>query len=130
MDESDEQVGQQDTRDGRLRGLLGTLLDLAHTRLDLFGTELREELLRLGMVLIAGCVVLLTVTIGLGLLAAALVLALWEDHALAGLGLAGVCFMGIGALALWSMSRVVRAKARPFEASLGELRRDREALRS
>lgn len=114
---------------GRLKNLLASLLDLLHTRLDLLGTELREELLRFGIVLVGACVVLLLVTIGLGLLAAALVLALWDEHALLGLSLVGALFVAVAAIAVWAMGRVMRAKPRPFDASLSELQRDREALR-
>ncbi len=128
-DGTNASVPQSEGRGSRLQNLLATMLDLVHTRLDLIGTELREELLRLGVVLVGGCVVLLTVTVGLGLLAAALVLALWETHALLGLSMAGLLFMAIGMLALWGMTRVVRSKLRPFDASLNELRRDRDALR-
>ncbi|MCC7546659.1 MAG: phage holin family protein [Burkholderiales bacterium] len=122
--------GREASQRSRVRSLLAALLDLAHTRLDLLGTELREELLRFAALLVGACVVVLATTIGLGLLAAALVMALWQDHPLAGLSVAGMLFLALGLLAIWSMARLLRAKARPFEASLTQLRRDREALRA
>ncbi len=115
---------------GRVQKLLAALLDLLHTRVDLLGTELREELLRFGVLLVAAGAVLLAMTIGVGLLVAALVLSLWENHPLLGLAAAGTCFMVLGVLTLWSMSRTLRVKARPFEATLSQLRRDREAMRT
>jgi len=114
---------------GPLKNLLASLLDLVHTRMDLLGTELREELLRFGLIMAGAVLVLLLVTVGIGMLAAALVLALWEEHALLGLSLAGAGFVAAGCATLWAMSRVMRAKPRPFDASLNELRRDRDALR-
>ena len=115
---------------GRVHKLLAALLDLLPTRVDLLGTELREELLRFGVLLVAAGAVLLAMTIGVGLLAAALVLSLWQHHPLLGLAAAGMFFMILGALTLWSMSRTLRMKARPFEATLSQLRRDREAMRT
>jgi len=118
------------TRRRGLRDVFASLLELLHTRIDLLGTELREELLRLLLLLAGLCVVLLAMTLGAGLLAAALVLALWEAHPLLGLSVAGLSFVCVGLLALWMLSRVARAKARPFEASLEQLRRDSDALRT
>jgi len=115
---------------GRLQNLLASLLGLVHTRLDLLGTELREELLRFGLIMAGAILVLLLVTIGTGMLAAALVLALWHEHALLGLSLAGAFFVSVGCATVWAMSRVMRAKPRPFDASLDALRRDRDALRT
>ena len=112
-----------------LKNLLASLLDLVHTRVDLLGTELREELLRFGLIMAGAVLVLLLVTVGAGMLAAALVLALWQEHALLGLSLAGACFLIAGSATVWAMSRVMRAKPRPFDASLNELRRDRDAFR-
>jgi len=115
---------------GRLQNLLASLLDLVHTRMDLLGTELREELLRFGFIMAGAVLVLLLVTVGTGMLAAALVLALWHEHALLGLSLAGALFVLFGCATVWAMSRVIRAKPRPFDATLDALRRDRDALRT
>lgn len=119
-----------DSARGPLKNLLASLLDLVHTRVDLLGTELREELLRFGLIMAGAVLVLLLVTVGAGMLAAALVLALWQEHALLGLSLAGAGFLIAGSATVWAMSRVMRAKPRPFDASLNELRRDRDALRA
>jgi len=114
---------------GRVQKLLASLLDLFQTRVDLLGTELREELLRFGVLLLGACAVLLAMTVGLGLLTAALVLALWQEHPLLGLSLAGAFFMTLAVVTSWTMSRTLRAKARPFEATLSQLQRDRDAMR-
>lgn len=124
-----ENASGEQAAPGRVQKLLASLLDLFQTRVDLLGTELREELLRFGVLLVGACAVLLAMTLGLGLLTAALVLALWQDHPLLGLSVAGVFFMALGALTSWTMSRTLRAKTRPFEATLSQLQRDRDAMR-
>ena len=129
-EESVQPQERSDMARGPLQNLLASLLDLVHTRVDLLGTELREELLRFGLIMAGALLVLLLLTVGLGMLAAALVLALWQEHPLLGLSLVGAGFIVAGCATVWAMSRVMGAKPRPFDATLNELRRDRDAFRT
>ena len=85
--------------------LLAGVLALARTRLELFGTELQEELTRFFFTLIGAMAVLL----------------------LAALAVAIAVLAGAFAAA-WSMRRLTVVKPRIFAASLAELERDRDAL--
>lgn len=111
-----------------LRNILRTLLAIAHTRLELLGTEFREEIARLGLMLLWGYVALFFVTLGGLLLVGALILALWEAHRILAFSVLGAIFLILGAAAAWAMLRVAHRKPRMFEASLDELERDHAGL--
>ena len=110
------------------QSLLAGLLALARTRLELFGTELQEELTRLFLALIAAVSVLLLAAFGIGFAALAAVFSLSPEHrALAAAGI-GVSFLVGAFAAAWAMRRLMQDRPRAFAASLSELERDREAL--
>jgi uncharacterized membrane protein YqjE len=110
------------------QSLLAGLIALARTRLELFGTELQEELTRLFFTLIGAMAVLLLIALGLGFAAVAVVVSLGEENrALAAAATAMVFLVGAFAAA-WSMRRLAREKPRTFSATLAELERDREAV--
>lgn len=111
-----------------LRNVLRTLLAILHTRLELLGIEFREELARLGLMLLWGYLALLFVTLGGLFLVGALVLALWETHRILAFSVLGAGFLVLGAAAGWAMLHMARRKPRMFEASLGELERDHADL--
>ena len=110
------------------RKLLANLAGLAHTRLELLSTELQEELARLGEILLAAIVSLFFAFLGIAFAAVAVMIAVGEPYRLAVAVLFAVLFLIIGALSAWWMRRVARAKPRVFDASLGELRKDRDLL--
>ena len=110
------------------RKLLANLAGLAHTRLELLSTELQEELARLGEILLAAIVSLFFAFLGIAFAAVAVMIAVGEGYRLAVAVLFAVLFLIIGALSAWWMRRVARAKPRVFDASLGELRKDRDLL--
>lgn len=108
----------------------GSLLGLLQLRLELLGTELREEQARLVGLLAWGAVALLMLQLGalfLGLLAVA---AWGEERRLLALAVVAALFFAAGALAWWLARRHLRHGEGPFAASVAELGRDREALRS
>ncbi|NMG29415.1 phage holin family protein [Aromatoleum evansii] len=114
---------------GSLRGLLDTGLATAQTRLELLAVEAQEEKLRLTALLFN--TVLSAVFLGFGVvfLAVFLTVLFWEEHRLLALGLGTVVLLGAGLLAASNAAREVKRGSRLFAASLGELARDREALR-
>ncbi len=110
------------------QSLLAGLIALGRTRLELFGTELQEELTRLFFTLIGAMAVLLLAALGLGFSGlAVLVLLDGESGALAAAAMGVVFLLGAFAAA-WSMRRLTREKPRTFSATLAELERDREAV--
>jgi uncharacterized membrane protein YqjE len=110
------------------RTLLANLAGLAQTRLELFSTELQEELARLGVILLAAIVSLFFAFLGIAFAAVAVMIAVREDYRLALAVLLALSFLGIGAVGAWWVQHVARAKPRVFDASLTELRKDRDLL--
>jgi uncharacterized membrane protein YqjE len=109
--------------------LLSGVLSLARTRLELFGTELQEELTRLSFALLCAVIVVL-----LGALAAvfgglALIIALEQEYRAMAALIIALLFVALAAGAARSMRRLGGAKPRAFDASLTELERDYDALR-
>jgi uncharacterized membrane protein YqjE len=110
-----------------VRTLLGAATGLAHARLVLLGTELREELARFAATLLGGCAAIACAALALGAGAAGLIIGAGEYRVLAVIGVAVV----FSALAVFITLRVRAASAGTpiaFAATLGELQHDREAL--
>jgi uncharacterized membrane protein YqjE len=112
-----------------LRALAATLVAIAHTRLELVGTELREEFARLGAVLLLGYLALFFGSLAVVLLTLALIIALWAEMRLLVLSLTGLLFLVLAMLAARAAVVLVRRKPRLFEASLTELEQDQRQLR-
>jgi uncharacterized membrane protein YqjE len=111
-----------------LQGLLATLLAIAHTRLELIGTELQEDIARLGMLLLWGCVALFFASLGIALLALTVLLVFWDSHRLAVATGMTLVFLSLAAWAGVAVARLLRARPMLFEASLRELKRDHAQL--
>ena len=110
------------------RKLLANVAGLAYTRLELLSTELEEELARLGVILLAAIVSLFFAFLGIAFAAVAVMIAVDESYRLAIAVVLALSFFIIGALSAWWMRRAARAKPRVFDASLAELRKDRDLL--
>jgi uncharacterized membrane protein YqjE len=113
---------------GSLKALLATLLAIGHNRLELFSTELQEEIARAASILLWGMAALLLGVLAILLAAFAIVLAIPEEQRALVLALvaAGSAVAAVVA-GLVSRNRTA-AKARPFDATLTELAKDREDL--
>lgn len=112
------------------QSLLGSLLALARTRLELFSTELQEALARLFFTLIGAVALLLLVALGAGFAGLALVLGLGEEHRALAAGIVALAFLVLAFAAGWSLRRLGAGRPRLLEASLGELEHDYRALKS
>ena len=110
--------------------LLSGLLDLGRTRFELFGTELREELARLAVTVIGGMAVMLLAALGIAFGATAVILTISEEYRVA--AAIGVAFFFVLAAAVlaYQLRRMVSAKPRAFDATIAELQRDLDALKS
>jgi len=113
-----------------LKTLSVSLVSIVHTRLELLSTDVAEEREQLTTFMVLVLVALGCFAIGVVLLAFLIVVIFWESHrvlALAGLtGLFLTAGIGLG----WYALHRVRTKPRLFEASLAELSKDRQHLRS
>ena len=110
------------------QSLLASLLRLARTRLELFSTELQEELTRLFFTLIGAVTVLLLATLGAAFAGVALLIALSEEYRVLAAAVIGIVFLALAFAAAWSLRRLTYDKPPVLSASLAELERDQEAL--
>ena len=127
----------QDPIPGRRGGLFdsvkvlaGTLIAIAHTRLELFSTEIEEQRAWLGSMLVWTVVALFCAGVGVVLATLFVVIALWDTHRLLALGIPAILFL-LGAVVAWLIV-LGKARARPclFAASLAELSKDHKELTS
>jgi uncharacterized membrane protein YqjE len=113
-----------------LKTLSTSLVGIVHTRLDLLSTDIAEErerlITRLKLVLAAG----FCLGMGVLLLAFLIVAAFWDTHRLLALGGLTGFFLAAGAGVAWLAMHKARTRPRLFEASLAELAKDRQHLRS
>lgn len=106
--------------------LLATVLGLARTRLELLSVEMQELLARLVLIMIGAVAAILLAALALGFGALALVIAVPAEHRVAvAAGLAIAFIVAAAIIGLWVRRE---AKARPFAASLAELKHDAEVL--
>ncbi len=111
-----------------LRQLLGTLAGIAHTRIELLGTEVEEQVARLTWMLLWTIISLFLAFTTMVLIAVAVLVAFWDTNRILA---ATLLAAGFAVLALISCLRVrALARERPhlFQATLEELAKDRERL--
>jgi uncharacterized membrane protein YqjE len=114
---------------GSAKNLLHRLVALLHHRAELFTTELEEEITRLVGVLLCSFAGVQCAIIGLTFLAVTVLLFIPERaRPWVALGLA-VLFLGLAAAGGIIIVKIVKAKARPFDATLRELEKDRDRLK-
>lgn len=111
-----------------LRRFGATLVTLAHTRLELAGTELEEQVAHAASIVVWVVVTLVLGSLALIMTVILLLVAFWDSHPLlaaGGIALALVLATLGSGLAL---RRQVRARPKFLGATLAELERDRVAL--
>lgn len=111
-----------------LRGLAATGVATLQNRLELLSVELQEEKARVLGLLVYGAAALILLATGVVFAAVFVTVLLWDSHRLLALGVFSALFLAAGAVALTAARRLAASAARPFEASLAELARDRAAL--
>ena len=110
--------------------LTGTLVAIAHTRLDLLSADLEEERAHLFSLLALTLAALFCLGIGVVLATILLVVAFWDTHRLLALGALAGFYLVIG-MGVWAfVLHKARTKPRLFAASLSELFKDRQQLTS
>jgi uncharacterized membrane protein YqjE len=115
---------------GSLKALIERVLALLQSRAELFSTELEEELTRLIGVLIWSIVGVFCAIIGVTFIAVTILLAVPSSYRVIAAGVLALLFLGVAAAGALTIRKIARAKPRPFDASLSEIEKDRERLRS
>lgn len=113
-----------------LKTLSVSLVSIVHTRLELLSTDVAVEREQLTSFLVLVLVALGCLGLGVVLVTLLIVVVFLESHRLMALaGLAGF-FLIVGVGLGWFALYRVRTRPRLFEASLAELSKDRQHLRS
>ena len=112
------------------KALLAALSAALHTRLDLFATELEEERERLKQTLVLTLLLFFGLGLGFILLTIFLVALFWERGWLAALGALAAVYLAIGIVAAFRLRNRILTRSGFFPATLGELAKDRDRLRS
>lgn len=128
--------GAGDHREGGAPGIIdsikstiATVLQILHTRVELFTTELEEEMHRVAAILLWGAVALFSGGLFVLMVAITVIIAAGEEHRLAAaLSMTGV-FLAIMVIAVLLLRSRVSQRTRLLSASLDELKRDRDSLR-
>jgi len=111
-----------------LRALAATLVAMAHTRVELFGTEIEEELHRVVALVVGGMVVLALSSLALLFSALVVIAVFWDTHRIAAVACVAAGFIAL-ALASFAVVRVrTRRQSRLLASTLGELERDLQLL--
>ena len=106
----------------------GTIIEGVEHRFDLFAIELKEEHTRQARVLLALQLAALAIFMAFLSLNALLIVAFWENRVVVVAAIL-VFYTLAGVLLLWRTFARIRESSPPFEASIGELRKDYEAWR-
>jgi len=115
---------------GSLKSLSTLVVAIAHNRLNLLSTDLEIARERTVSVLMMVLVALFCLCFGALLLALFVVVIFWDTHRLIALGSVTGLFLLIGGIYLWRVLRALKRMPATFEASLTELAKDFNALKS
>lgn len=111
-----------------LRRLLTTLVDILHTRIEIFSIELEEEGVRLRELIIYVLVSIFFLSFGLLLLTLLVVMVYWETHRLSVLAGITALYLLIGTGAALLVRHKIKNRPRLFATTLSELGKDHDKL--
>lgn len=111
-----------------IKNLGSTAVEMIQTRLELFSSDIQIGWQRLLSTLVLVIITLFSLLFGLVLLAILIVVLYWDSHRVLVLSLMTGGFLSIGILLALFVRAQINAMPKLFEASLGELAKDREHL--
>jgi uncharacterized membrane protein YqjE len=113
-----------------LSNFAGSLIAIAHTRLELLTTELQEEVRQVGAILLWAFIAAFTALLGLFLASLVVIFAFWETHRIAAsLAMIGM-FVAMAIFAALVLRKKLRDKPPMLDDTLAELAKDRDNLKS
>ena len=128
----DNPEGERPSRSSSLmdsaKRMLATVIALVSTRLELFTTEIEEEIQRAASILMWALVALFFGSLTVLMVAFTVIIIFWDDHRILAAVLVTASFL-LATLVFGLLARSrLKAKSRFMAASIEELKRDREAL--
>lgn len=113
-----------------LRSLVANAVGIVQTRLELLANEFEEERLRTLEILALAAIGLFCAAVGVLLITAWIVVALWDQWRLTTLAVLAVGYLVVAGILLRKVKIRTAERSRLFSASLAELARDRDLLKS
>ena len=107
-----------------VRALLATLVAMAHTRVELLGTEVEEEVRRVVTLLLGGLAVLTLASLALLFSGLVVIAVYWDTHRLAATAGVAIGFVVLTAAAYFALRAQTRRRSRLLASTLDELERD------
>ena len=132
MAASQSRVGEKRSS-GFLRYLINTLAVFVasfHTRLELFVTELEEERERLKQTFVLILLVFFGLGLGFILLNVFAVALFWQNGWILAIAALAAIYLGVGVIAAMALRKKILTRPGLFPATLAELRKDCDRLRS
>jgi uncharacterized membrane protein YqjE len=108
----------------------GSLIAIAHTRLQLLTTELQEEVRQVGAILLWAFIAAFAAMLGLFLGALAVIFVFWDTHRIAASLAMIAMFVGIAIVAALVLAKKLRSKPPLLDDTLAELAKDRDNLKA
>ena len=124
MDDSDTSGRSAGGLFDSLRALLATLVAMAHTRVELFGTEIEEEIRRIVTLLLGGLAVLALASLALLFSGLVVIAAYWDTHRMAATVGVAIGFVVLAVAAYLVLRAQTRRRSRLLASTLDELERD------
>lgn len=112
-----------------LRRLAGSILEIVQSRIELIGIELTEEKERLLGAALLGLAAMLFGVLALVVLTALVVVLFWDTYRLQAMAGIFVVYFIIATVCALRARNILRDAPMPFEATLAEFEKDRDALR-
>ena len=128
MDDSDAPVTTTGGLFDSLRALIATLVAIAHTRVELFGTEVEEELRRVVARVVGTMAVLALSIVALAFSAFAIIAAYWDTHRVAAAASVAIGFIAAAIVSFLVVRVRTRRRGRFLSSTLGEFERDLQRL--
>lgn len=113
-----------------LRSLGANAVGIIRTRLELLANELEEERVRTIEILVLGLVAMFCACLTLLLVTVWIVIALWDHYRLITIAVLALAYFCAAVVALRVLKSKADQRSKLFSASLAELRRDHDLLRS
>ena len=112
------------------KNIISTGIEIFETRLELLSMDIQIAQVKfITLVVLIACAIFF-VFLGVVLLSLMVVIIFWESNKILALGLLALVFLLIGLIFSYVVYQSFRTMPRLFEASLGELSKDREYLSS